>query len=145
MTYDVGLDGEMNIEALFHYFRIMDRSVRNIGSSLLGMTQDTEAKYHVVEEDITKLHIQTEGAHAIIGDDKELDKDYGTLWGAIWEIYRDVNLTTFMILTKLVRTLSRQVGNMLNGLLNLDQSHLIPDQHIWFNIEPDNDLRRTCQ
>ena len=53
----------------------------DIGLALLGLTRYIEAKYHVMEEDITKLHTQTEDAHTIIRDDKELYNESGTLWG----------------------------------------------------------------
>ena len=81
MPEETSIEDETNIVALFWYFQSLAQSVSDIGSALLGLTRYIEAKYHVMEEDITKLHTQTEDAHTIIRDDKELYNESGTLWG----------------------------------------------------------------
>ena len=55
----------------------------DLAATFLGFARDAEASDLILGKELDMIFIQTEAAHGKLGQDKSLDREHGTLWGAI--------------------------------------------------------------
>ena len=53
-------------------------------ATFLGFSRDAEVSALVLGKYLDRLRIQTEAAHGRLVQDEDMEREHGSVWGAIW-------------------------------------------------------------
>ena len=91
----------------------------------MGFTCDAEVLAMVLEKYLDKLIIRTEADHGRLVQDKDMEQEYGTVWGAIWnKVELAQNRAEEAIFTNLKRKVSKIDSSTKNRVRNTGFHHL---------------------
>lgn len=79
------LPDDASHKSLLKFIRKLARGLMELWSVVLGFGQDIEANHELMKDNISRLHIQAESAHARIAEESDLKREHGTVWGALRE------------------------------------------------------------
>ena len=69
---------------MLDYIKKLSTYVSDLSATVLDFIRDTEVSDLVLGEDLHRILIQTEADHVKLGQDKYMDWECGTVWGAFW-------------------------------------------------------------
>lgn len=95
-------------DLLVFLWRLLE-SVTEMWSAMLGFGRDVEANFGLLRDDVKWLHIQSEAAHAQIGEEADLEQEFGTIWGALCKLHKVSEVDGVQKLENNVRNLAKNL------------------------------------